>query len=86
VLTWVRAHGRRFYNFAGLDAFKSKFRPQRWEAIYAISNEPKFSPRTLYAIGAAFARDRSPAALVARGLAKAVRQEWRWLREGRRRH
>lgn len=81
VLTWVRAHGNRFYNFAGLDAFKSKFRPQAWEPIYAISNEPRFSPRSLWAIAAAFSGDRSPIALVARGLAKAVRQEARWLRE-----
>ncbi|MDQ3813100.1 MAG: DUF2156 domain-containing protein, partial [Armatimonadota bacterium] len=78
-LAWVRAHGRRFYNFGGLDAFKSKFRPQEWEPIFAISNEPRFSPRSLYAIAAAFS-GRSPLLAVARGLIKALEQEYRWLR------
>lgn len=82
LLTWVRAHGRRFYNFEGLDAFKSKFRPHAWEPIYAISDEPKMSPRTLYAIAAAFS-GQSPIWAVSRGLLKAVRQEFRWLRHGR---
>ena len=51
-LRWVRAHGRRFYNFDGLDAFKAKLRPEAWEGIYAISAERRFSPRTLHAIAA----------------------------------
>jgi phosphatidylglycerol lysyltransferase len=80
VLGWVRAHGRRFYNFGGLEAFKAKFSPSGWEPIYAIANEPRFSPRTLWAIAAAFA-DRSPLSTITRGLLKAVRQEWRWLRQ-----
>jgi phosphatidylglycerol lysyltransferase len=77
ILTWVRAHGRRFYNFDGLEAFKSKFLPRVWEPIFAVSNEPRFSPRTLYAIAAAFS-DGSPISAVARGLWKALRQEARW--------
>jgi phosphatidylglycerol lysyltransferase len=84
LLTWVRAHGRRFYNFGGLDAFKSKFHPHRWEPIFAISNEARFSPRSLYAIAAAFTGDRSPVVAVGIGLLKAVGQELRWLRERRR--
>lgn len=76
-LGWVRAHGRRFYNFGGLESFKAKFSPTDWEPIYAISSEPRFSPRTLWAIADAFA-DRSPLSMIARGLLKAVRQEWRW--------
>ena len=28
LLAWAGPHGRRFHNFGGLDAFKSKFRPQ----------------------------------------------------------
>ncbi|MBB6049256.1 DUF2156 domain-containing protein [Armatimonas rosea] len=79
-LGWVRAHGQRFYNFGGLEAFKAKFSPSGWEPIYAIANEPRFSPRTLWAIAAAFA-DRSPLSTITRGLFKAVRQEWRWLRQ-----
>ncbi|HET7273739.1 MAG TPA: DUF2156 domain-containing protein [Longimicrobiaceae bacterium] len=77
ILGWVRAHGRRFYNFEGLDAFKRKFQPQRWEPIYAISNESHFSPRSLYAIAAAFS-DRSVASTVGRALVGAVKQEAMW--------
>lgn len=76
-LKLVRAHGQRFYNFAGLEYFKAKFRPQYWDAIYAISNERAFSVRTLYAIAAAFG-DRSPIGLVASAVGKAVRQELTW--------
>lgn len=77
LLPWVRAHGRRFYNFDGLDAFKSKFRPHAWEPLYAIANEPVFSPRTLYAITEAFTA-RPPLVAVGLGLLRAARQEIRW--------
>jgi phosphatidylglycerol lysyltransferase len=78
VLAWTRAHGRRFYNFGGLESFKAKFYPDAWEAIYAISNEPRFSPRSLYAIAAAFT-ETSPFLAIARGALKALKQEGRWL-------
>jgi phosphatidylglycerol lysyltransferase len=78
LLSWVRAHGRRFYNFRGLEAFKSKFHPCEWEPIYAVSREPRFSLHTLYAIAAAFS-DGSPVSAVVRGLGRALRQELRWL-------
>lgn len=77
LLRLVRAHGRRFYNFDGLDAFKAKLLPERWEPIYAISQERRFSPTTLYAIAAAFSGG-SPLALVARALGRAAVQEVRW--------
>jgi phosphatidylglycerol lysyltransferase len=77
-LGWVRAHTRRFYNFDGLDAFKAKLLPQWWEPIYAISDEPRLSPRTLYAIAAAFGGG-SPLRLVGRALGRAVREEVRGL-------
>lgn len=32
-LGWVRAHGRRFYNFGGLEAFKANFSPRTLWAI-----------------------------------------------------
>lgn len=79
VLRWARAHGRRFYDFDGLDAFKAKFRPERWEPVYAIANEPRFSPSTLHAVAAAFGGG-SPAALVLRGAGRALRSEARRLR------
>ena len=79
VLAWLRAHGRRFYNFQGLEEFKSKFRPEAWEPIYAISNEAAFSPRSLYAIAAAFS-GVPPWVAVATGIVRAAAQEIRWLR------
>lgn len=78
LLLWIRAHGRRFYNFDGLDAFKAKFRPERWEPIHAVTTERRFSPRSLYAIAAAFA-DGSPVVLVARAMVRAAVQEGRWM-------
>jgi lysylphosphatidylglycerol synthetase-like protein (DUF2156 family) len=77
---WARAHGRRFYDFAGLNAFKAKFDPDRWDPIYAIAREPRFSPRTLWAIAGAFG-DGSPLGLIAGGLGRAARQELRWLKD-----
>ena len=73
-LGWLRAHGRRFYDFGGLEAFKAKFVPDRWEPVYAASAEPTFSPATLYAVAAAFG-GVSPPLLVARAILKAARTE-----------
>ena len=77
-LRWVRAHGRRFYNFEGLDQFKAKFAPDDWEEIVALADSPRFTPRALWAIAAAFAQG-SPIALVARAVTRAAKQELRWL-------
>lgn len=78
LIKWVRAHGRRFYNFEGLDAFKAKFRPEYWEPIFVVSHEARFSPRTLYAIIAAFTQI-SPIVALSKGLGRAIRQELVWL-------
>jgi len=78
LMSWVRAHGRRFYNFDGLDQFKVKFRPQEWETIFVISKEPEFSLRSLYAVASAFS-DGSPFWAILRGLGRAIRQEAKWL-------
>jgi phosphatidylglycerol lysyltransferase len=78
MLVWVRAHGRRFYNFEGLDAFKAKFRPDSWEPIYAISNEPQVSVRTFYAIAAAFS-GAPPIGFAWRAVVAALQQEAAWL-------
>ena len=83
-LRWVRAHGRRFYDFEGLDRFKTKFRPEHWEEIVAIADSPHFPPRALWAIAAAFAQG-SPAGLIGRALFRAARQEGRWMRSALRR-
>jgi phosphatidylglycerol lysyltransferase len=67
LLRWVREHGRRFYNFEGLDRFKGKFAPERWDPVYAIATEPRISLSTMYAIATAFSGG-SPLALLARGV------------------
>jgi len=84
LFAWLRAHGRRFYDFRGLEAFKAKFRPERWEPIYALTTARRVTPRALHAIAGAFARG-SPAALIARGLLRALRTEARRLLRGRQR-
>jgi phosphatidylglycerol lysyltransferase len=78
VLRWVRAHGRRFYDFDGLDRFKSKFAPEEWEEIIAIDDRAPFSMRALWAITAAFGGE-SPVTLLGRTAARALAQEMRWL-------
>jgi len=69
ILRLVRDHGRRFYNFEGLERFKSKFHPDEWEPVYAINRGEHFSPRALYAIAGAFA-SRSPFRLAGSALAR----------------
>jgi phosphatidylglycerol lysyltransferase len=76
--TWARAHGRRFYDFDGLEWFKQKFHPEAWEPVYAISHESRFSVRTLWAVVAAFS-DGPPSLALTRGLGRAVGTEVRRL-------
>ncbi len=82
VLRWVRAHGRRFYNFAGLEAFKASMQPMSWEPIYAIAPGGRFTPRMLRAVAGAFSAG-NPERLVARALRSAVREEVRRWRSKR---
>ena len=79
LLAWMRKHGQRFYNFDGLDAFKSKMSPEQWEPVFAISNEPTFSAGTLYSIALAFT-DNHPFTVIAGGLRKAIATEFETLR------
>lgn len=74
LLSWLRVHGRRFYNFEGLDQFKAKFQPSAWEDISAIVNEPNFSLSALYSIAGAFG-GRSPFSLLIIAIANAIRRE-----------
>ncbi len=78
LLAWIRAHGKRFYNFEGLDDFKAKFMPHRWDPIWAITSERRITLWTLWAIAGAFGKT-SPPLLVAKALGRAVRQEVKWL-------
>ncbi len=75
----ARAHAGRFYNFRGLLRFRTKLEPDGWESVFAITNERRFSPLALYAMGGAFS-GISPALALAIGVGKAARQEWKWLR------
>lgn len=79
LLTWLRKHGRRFYNFDGLDAFKSKLRPDGWEPVFALSNEPRVSFKTLYAIASAFSGN-APVRMVFGGIIRGAATEIRWLK------
>jgi phosphatidylglycerol lysyltransferase len=80
MLGWMHRHGSRFYNFDGLDTFKAKLRPERWEPVFAVSNEPRLSFRTLYAIASAFSGN-APVRLVAQALTKAASTEMKWIRK-----
>lgn len=83
LLAWFRQHGKRFYNFDGLDSFKAKLRPQNWEPVFAVCNEPRVSFRTLYAITAAFS-GRSTLRLIFGGLYRAAMTELSTLKRRRR--
>lgn len=71
LLAWMRVHARRFYNFDGLDHFKAKLKPEKWEPVFAVADEPRISPRTLYAIAAAFS-ENAPVRLISGGLRRAL--------------
>jgi phosphatidylglycerol lysyltransferase len=77
LLALTRVHARRFYNFEGLERFKRKFVPESWEPIYAVTDRPRVSPRTLYAIAGAFG-GRSPILFIGHALLRALAQEARW--------
>lgn len=54
LLERLRVWGERFYNFAGLEAFRARLHPQAWEPVYLLSHERRTSLATLYAVAAAF--------------------------------
>lgn len=75
-LRWVRAHGRRFYNFRGLEAFKASLQPAAWEPLYAIADGPQFTLRHLRAVAGVFSGG-SPALFLGRALLHAATAEMR---------
>jgi phosphatidylglycerol lysyltransferase len=77
LLAWMRVHTRRFYNFEGLERFKRKFLPESWEPIYAVTDRPCVSLRTLYAIAGAFG-GTSPVLFVGHALLRSAMREARW--------
>ncbi|HEV7299097.1 MAG TPA: DUF2156 domain-containing protein [Tepidisphaeraceae bacterium] len=81
---WAHAHGRRFYHFDGLEAFRAKMHPDAWESIYVITNTPAFPLAALHAVARAFC-DGSPELALVAAIGKAARQEAAWLLRPRRR-
>lgn len=78
VFRWLRLHGSRFYNFRGLERFKSKFAPCDWEPIYAIRSDSAFRPRDLVAVAAVFGGG-SPLRFALQAAFKAAGQEIQWI-------
>jgi phosphatidylglycerol lysyltransferase len=78
LMRMARAHANRFYNFRGLERFRTKMHPAAWEKLYAISNETQFSPQALYAMGGAFS-GISPVQAIALAILKGAREELRTL-------
>ena len=76
LLLWVRAHGRRFYNFRGLDAFKTSLEPDSWEPVFALVRGERIGPATIRAIAGAFGGG-SPERLIMHAFAMAIAREWR---------
>ena len=72
IMRFARAHANRFYHFRGLEHFRTKLAPRGWEPVYAISNEKRFSARTLYSMAAAFS-GMPPWLAIGIGAAKSVR-------------
>jgi phosphatidylglycerol lysyltransferase len=79
LLRWIRAHGRRFYNFRGLDAFKAGLEPPMWEPVYAVTRGRRIGLRELHAIAGVFSGG-SPERLVLTALGQAAIRELRTAR------
>jgi phosphatidylglycerol lysyltransferase len=77
-LRWLRAHGRRFYNFRGLEAFKASLQPTGWEPVFAIAQGERFTPGMLRAVAGVFSGG-APERLLARALRSAMSEELRRL-------
>lgn len=84
VLRHLRAHGRRFYNFRGLETFKAGLEPDLWEPVYAIADGPRFTPQLLRGIAGVFSGG-SPTRLMTRAVASAAAHELRTARAALRR-
>ena len=81
---FARVHGRRFYNFDGLEHFRVKMRPDAWEPIYLVGPGRSMPFSALYHAGSAFCGLRSPESVLAEGAMRALKIDSRrlakWLR------
>ena len=71
LLRSLRAHGRRFYNFRGLDAFKASLQPLEWEPVFAIVPDGRVTLTPLRAVAGAFSGGSS-ISLLARAVSHAI--------------
>ena len=55
LLQIVKKTGRRFYNFEGLRAFKSRFRPEHWEPMYMLTLNRSLDFGDVLSVGRALA-------------------------------
>ena len=74
---WSRAHARRFYHFSGLERFKAKYRPDRWEPLHLVVPGRRVGLRTLWAVADVFSGRRGPVRLTWEALASAASEEAR---------
>jgi phosphatidylglycerol lysyltransferase len=80
-LGWLRLHGRRFYNFGGLYAFKAKLAPAGWDPVYAITNRPRVTLGALAGVAEAVVGD-GLLRFGGRLAGHALRAEWRKMTKG----
>jgi phosphatidylglycerol lysyltransferase len=73
-LGWARAHGRRFYNFEGLDRFKAKLRPHDWHPVHLVANAQRPGPGLYWGVLGAVLGG-SPGTILARAAARAIAVE-----------
>lgn len=75
---WARAHGRRFYNFDGLDRFKAKLYPDGWLPVYALLTAPSPTPALMWGVLEAVVGG-PPLRFFAAAGTRALRTEWQAL-------
>jgi phosphatidylglycerol lysyltransferase len=76
---WARAHGRRFYNFDGLDRFKAKLHPDAWLPVFAVVTAPSPTPALMWGVFEAVVGG-PPLGFMASAGVRAVRSEWAAIR------
>ena len=55
ILSWSYSRLGPFYHFAGVQAFKARFHPDRWVPQYLVQSPPSLGPGTFHAVMRAFA-------------------------------
>lgn len=82
-LKWMKVHGRRFYNFEGIESYKAKMQPDEWIPVYAVVRG-QWKLRHIGAIVEAFTGE-TPMRAIVRFTWTAFCQELRWMVDKRKR-